>query len=150
VPYLLPVSLFAFDYYQSHFFHSSHIAVPFTPIFFCWSHVAVCFQILEVLACQQESLHWITIVISYNIYLEICKGKLHPKWKFKPVNFWHWQDVLLQQMMRYQPNHHAYAGDKGATSAIKQNAEKCIIPQEHSLPWSPLGGCGRLSPRPSR
>jgi hypothetical protein len=50
------------------------------------------------------------------------------EWKFKPIDFWCWQDVLLQQMMRYQPNHHAYAGDKGATSAIKQNAENAIIP----------------------
>jgi hypothetical protein len=57
-------------------------------------------------------------------YLEVCKGKLHLEWKFKPVNFWCWQDILSQQMMRYQPNHHAYAGDEGATSAIKQNTEK--------------------------
>ena len=30
----------------------------------------------------------------------------------------------FQQMMRYQPNHHVYAGDKQATLAIKQNAKR--------------------------
>jgi hypothetical protein len=53
------------------------------------------------------------IVVSYDIYLELAEGKVHPDWKLdKPVDFYTFRETLARQMLAYNPRAVKYLGDE--------------------------------------
>ena len=54
----------------------------------------------------------LAIVVAYDIYLEVCEGKLDAEWKVQyPVDFWTFRDILSIQMLEYDPKNRKYLGD---------------------------------------
>ena len=52
-------------------------------------------------------------VTAYDIYLELCEGKLNSDWLVKdPVDFFTFRDQLSKQMCQYDPKNQRYAGDE--------------------------------------
>lgn len=51
--------------------------------------------------------------VAYDIYLEVCEGKLDPDWKVeKPVSSWEFRNRLSIQQLKYDPKHMKYPGDE--------------------------------------
>ena len=54
----------------------------------------------------------LAIVTAYDIYLEVCEGKLDQEWKVEnPVDFWTFRELLYIQMLDYDPKNCKYIGD---------------------------------------
>ena len=54
----------------------------------------------------------IAIVVAYDMYLEVCEGKLRPQWAIKkPVDFHRFREKLALQMLQYSPKADKYPGD---------------------------------------
>jgi len=63
----------------------------------------------------------LTIVIAYDIYLEVAEGTLDSDWKLThPVDFWTFRDVLSVQMLEYNPRNRKYKGDDSMRVCTKQ------------------------------
>jgi len=52
-------------------------------------------------------------VTAYDMYLEVCEGKLDTAWKVDhPCDFFTFRDILSQQMCKYDPKNQNYPGDE--------------------------------------
>ena len=53
------------------------------------------------------------VVVAYDMYCEVAKGKLNPSWKIqKPMSFWQFCNRLGIQMLYYDPKYCIYPGDE--------------------------------------
>ena len=63
----------------------------------------------------------LAIVTAYDIYLEVCEGKLDQDWKVEnPVDFWTFRDLLSTQMLEYDPKNCKYIGDTAMRPCTSQ------------------------------
>lgn len=54
----------------------------------------------------------IVVAVAYDIYLEVCEGKIEAAWKVeKPVSRWEFQNKLAEQALTYSPKKNLYPGD---------------------------------------
>ena len=89
----------------------------------------------------------LAIVISYDIYLEVCEGDLDSQWKVDyPVNFWTFRDILSIQMLEYDPTKRNYHGDDAMRVCTKQNKKSRSQDDESSSLHS---GRKRMRGRPT-
>jgi len=52
---------------------------------------------LEILALTDDACKAMTVTVSYDMYLEVCKGNLDPALKVeKAVTFFHWREKLAK------------------------------------------------------
>ena len=66
-----------------------------------------------------------SIVIAYDMYLEVAEGKLDNDLRVKyPVDFWTFQDVLSVQMLEYDPKNRHYLGDDAMRVCTKQRFQE--------------------------
>ena len=65
---------------------------------------------------------WVTV--AWDIYREICEGRLRPEWKTTPVSFLDFRDKLSKQMILYRTEHRLYPNDDTARVAVRQNKEE--------------------------
>jgi len=64
----------------------------------------------------------LTIVTAYDIYLELCKGKLDKNWRVtQPVSFFTFRDILSTQMCTYDPTKQLYPGDERMRAVTQSN-----------------------------
>jgi len=64
----------------------------------------------------------LAIVVAYDIYLEVCEGKLDEEWKVNhPADFWTFRDILSIQMLEYDPKRRKYLGDDTMRVCTKQS-----------------------------
>jgi hypothetical protein len=60
--------------------------------------------------CMGKCLGWLLHMA--DMYLEVAKGNLMPKWKLEePLDFWQFWEQLAKQMLAYKPSNHSYPGD---------------------------------------
>ena len=60
-------------------------------------------------------------VIVYGIYLKLVEGNIDPDLEVThPVDYWTFRDVLLQQMLKYDPKKRIYKGDANMRSSTKR------------------------------
>ena len=67
----------------------------------------------------------LAIVTAYDIYLEICEGKIDPNYRLQsPVSFFTFRDVLSKQMCQYNPVHQLYPGDEKMRAVTQLHIKK--------------------------
>ena len=89
----------------------------------------------------------LAIVVAYDIYLEVCEGKLDQDWKVNyPVDFWTFRDILSIQMLEYEPRNRKYLGDDAMRVCTKQTKKSRTHEDESS---SLRSGKKRTRGRPS-
>ena len=60
------------------------------------------------------------VLFTYEMYLEVAEGELDRICKDDDiVDFWKFCALLSNQMIKYKPNHHTYAGDANMRPATK-------------------------------
>ena len=63
----------------------------------------------------------LTIVIAYDMYLEVAEGKLDSDLRsVYPVDFWTFQNMLSVQILEYNPKNQHYLGDNAMQVCTKQ------------------------------
>jgi len=61
------------------------------------------------------------IVVAYDMYLEVCEGKLNEDWaNADPVSFHTFREQLSAQMLAYDPRKRLYPGDEFMRISTKQ------------------------------
>lgn len=74
----------------------------------------------------------LAIVVAYDIYLEVCEGKLDKDWRvIYPVDFWTFRDILSIQMLEYDPKNCKYFGDDAMRVCTKQTKKNCSTDDEN-------------------
>jgi hypothetical protein len=86
-----------------------------------------------------------TIVTAYDMYREVCEGKLDPDWKVDaPVNFWKFREKLSTQMLQYTPSARLYPGDEGMRAATRQSvAQRTLAKKKVGRPSKTATGDGK-------
>jgi len=75
----------------------------------------------------------LAIVVAYDIYLEVCEGKLDQDWKVNyPVDFWTFRDILSIQMLEYEPKNRKYLGDDAMRVCTKQTKKSRTTNEDDS------------------
>ena len=65
---------------------------------------------------------YLSVVVAYAMQLEVSEGELdHTRKDDKIVDFWKFRDLLSNQMNKYNPTHHKYAGDSNMRPYTHQN-----------------------------
>ena len=65
------------------------------------------------------------------VYLEVCEGKLDEDWKANhSSDFWTFRDILLIQMLEYDPKNCKYFGDDTMRVCTKQTKKNCSTNNE--------------------
>jgi hypothetical protein len=65
----------------------------------------------------------LAVVVSYDMYLECCEGKLNAEGKIeKSFNFWRFREKLSEQMLAYKPIDRLYPGDQNMQVSTKQSS----------------------------
>jgi len=63
----------------------------------------------------------LAITVAYDVYKEVCEGKLDPAYKIDhPVTFFQFREKLAKQMLHYSPKHRKYHGDDKFCCATRQ------------------------------
>lgn len=65
-----------------------------------------------------------TVVIAFDIYQELCEGRLDADWKMKPVDFFTFREQLAIQMLQYTPGKRQYPGDGKFRVATQQHKKR--------------------------
>ena len=65
---------------------------------------------------------YVSVVDDHEMYLEVAEGYIDKTWKEDNiVDFWKFRDLLSNQMIKYNPTHHEYAGGTIMIPDIEQN-----------------------------
>ena len=61
------------------------------------------------------------VAVAYDMYLEVCEGKLDPNWKIEnPIGFHYFREKLSEQMLTYSPLARQYQGDSLMRTCTQQ------------------------------
>ena len=61
------------------------------------------------------------IVVTYDMYLEVCEGKMDATWKnTDPISYHTFREQLSTQMLQYDPRKRHYPGDELMRISTKQ------------------------------
>ena len=64
------------------------------------------------------------IVVAYDVYLEVCEGKLDADWKVEtPISFRKFRETLAKQALTYSPTQLKYPGDENFRVATKRGSK---------------------------
>ena len=64
------------------------------------------------------------IVVAYDIYLEVCEGKLDEEWKVEtPISFRKFRETFAKQALSYSPAELKYPGDENFRVATKRGSK---------------------------
>jgi len=86
------------------------------------------------------------IVVAYNIYLEVCEGKLNEDWaNADPVRFHTFREQLSAQMLAYDPRKRLYPGDEFMRISTKQPFN--VRPGKQTRKMAPSNADGTVSAR---
>ena len=86
------------------------------------------------------------IVVAYDIYLEVCEGKLNEDWKnTDPVSFHTFREQLSAQMLAYDPRKRLYPGDEFMRVSTKQPSS--VRPGKQTMEKAPSNADGTVSVR---
>ena len=65
---------------------------------------------------------YLSVVFSYEIYLEVEEGEINQTLKDENIfDFWIFRYLLSNQMIKYNPTHSKYAGDKNMRPTTHHN-----------------------------
>ena len=69
-----------------------------------------------------------SVVVAYDMYLEVAEGKINKDWKLdEPMDFWRFQEKLVNSMLRYKPIARKYPGEKRMISSTQQIPRQRVV-----------------------
>ena len=84
------------------------------------------------------------IVVAYDMYLEVCEGKLNEDWaNADPVSFHTFREQLSAQMLAYDPRKRLYPGDEFMRISTKQPSN--VRPGKQTMEKAPSNADGTVS-----
>jgi hypothetical protein len=76
----------------------------------------------------------LAVVVAYDLYLEVCEGKLDVAWEIEePLDFWNFRERLSKQMLEYNPSAHKYPGDAAMRASTQQSQRQRKVSQEMTI-----------------